>query len=118
MQFKNSNLEKLAKNFSDDDFKYLTKKFGFKNSEFIKQKDAYPYECIDSSKRFRAEKLPHKKYFYSSLKDGTTGDNREKLDDHISNADYLTCKKTWNEFNMKKMGDYHDHYLKKKMYHY
>ena len=42
MQFMNSNLEKLAKNFSDDDFKYLTKKFGFKNSEFIKQKDAYP----------------------------------------------------------------------------
>ena len=100
MQFMNSNLEKLAKNFSDDDFKYLTKKFGFKNSEFIKQKDAYPYEYIDSFKRFRGEKLPHKKYFYSPVKDGTTGDNRGKLDDHISNADYLTCKKSWNEFNI------------------
>ena len=27
--------------------------------------------------------------------------------------DYLTCNKIWNEFNMKNMGDYHDHYLVK-----
>ena len=32
---------------------------------------------------------------------------------HISNKDYLTCKKNWNKFNMKNMGDYYDHYLKK-----
>ena len=51
--------------------------------------------------------------FYSSVKDGTTIDSGEKLDGHISNEDYLTCKKIWNEFNMKNMGDYHDHYLKK-----
>ena len=25
----------------------------------------------------------------------------------------MTCQKIWNEFNMKNMGDYHDHYLKK-----
>ena len=49
----------------------------------------------------------------SSVKDGTTGDNGEKLDGHISSKGYLTCKKIWNEFNMKNMGDYHDHYLKK-----
>ena len=51
--------------------------------------------------------------FYSSAKDGTAGDNGEKLDGHINDEDYLTCKKIWNEFNMKNMGDYHDHYLKK-----
>ena len=51
--------------------------------------------------------------FYSSVKDETTGDNGEKLDGHISHEDYLTCKKIWNEFNMKNMGDNHDHYLKK-----
>ena len=51
--------------------------------------------------------------FYSSVKDGTTGDNGKKLDSHISDEDYLTCKKVWNEFNMENMGDYHDHYLKK-----
>ena len=51
--------------------------------------------------------------FYSSAKDEATGDNGEKLDGHISHEDYLTCKKIWNEFNMKNMGDNHDHYLKK-----
>ena len=24
----------------------------------------------------------------------------------------MTCKKIWNKFNMKNVGDYHDHYLK------
>ena len=37
----------------------------------------------------------------------------KKLDVHINNEDYLTCKNIWNEFDMKNMGDYHDHYLKK-----
>ena len=32
---------------------------------------------------------------------------------HISDKDYLTCKKIWNEFNIKNMGDHHDHYLQK-----
>ena len=49
----------------------------------------------------------------SSVKDGTTGDNGEKLDGHISDEDYLTCNKIWSKFNMKNMGDYHGHYLKK-----
>ena len=58
------------------------------------------------------KKLPGKKCFYSSLKHGTTDDNGEKLDGHISNKDYLTCNKIRNEFNKKSIGDYHDHYLK------
>ena len=68
---------------------------------------------MDSFKRFNKEKLPDKECFYSSVKDGTGGDNGEKLDGHISDEDNMTCKKIWNEFNMKNMGDYHDHYLKK-----
>ena len=88
----NSSLEKLVKNLSDDDFKYLTKKFGSKNLELLKQKGACPYEYMDSFKRFGEEKLPRKKCFYSSVKDGTTGDNGKKLDGHISDEYYLTCK--------------------------
>ena len=38
-----------------------------------------------------------------------------KLDGHISDKDYLTCNKIWNEFNMKYMSDYHDHHLKKEV---
>ena len=64
-------------------------------------------------KRFGEEKVPDKKCFYSSVKDGTTGDNGEKLDGHRNNEDCLTCKKIWNKFNMKNMGDCHNHYLKK-----
>ena len=44
MQFMNSSLEKLDKNLSDDDFKYLTEEFGFKTLEHLKQKSAYPYD--------------------------------------------------------------------------
>ena len=53
MQFMNSSLEKLVKNLSDDDFKYLTKEFGSKNLELLKQKDAYRYEYLDSSEKMK-----------------------------------------------------------------
>ena len=108
-----SSLEKLVKNLVRNDFKYLTEEFGYENLELLKQKHAYLYEYMDSFKRFSGDKLPTKEYFYSSVKDGTTGDNGEKLDGQINNDDCLTFKKIWNQFNIKKMGDYHDHYLKK-----
>ena len=89
MQFMNSSFEKLVKNLSDNDFKYLTEKFGSEKLELLKQKDAYPYEYMGSFKRFSEEKLPDKECFYSSVKNGTTGDNGEKLSVLISNEDYL-----------------------------
>ena len=52
MQFMNSGLENLVKNLSNDDFKYLTEKFGSKNLELFKQKDAYPYEYMGSIIRY------------------------------------------------------------------
>ena len=106
-------MKKLVKNLSDNDFKYLTQEFGSKSLKLLKQKDAYLYEYIDSFKRFSEEKLPEKECFYRSVKDKITGDDGKKLDGHISNEDYLTCHKIWNEFNMKNMDDYHDHYFKK-----
>ena len=39
----NSSLDKLVKNLSDEDFKYLVEEFGSKNLELLKQKGAYPY---------------------------------------------------------------------------
>ena len=41
MQFMNSSLEKLVKNLSDNDFKYLAEEFGFKNLELLIGKDEY-----------------------------------------------------------------------------
>ena len=69
MQFMNSSLEKLVKSLSDSDFKYLTEEFISKNLKFLKQKDAYPYEYMDSFKRVSEEKLPDKDCFYRSVKD-------------------------------------------------
>ena len=68
MQFMNFSIEKLVKNLSEDALIYLTKEFGSKNLELLKQKDVYPYEYMDSFKRFSEEKLPDKKYFYRSVK--------------------------------------------------
>ena len=68
---------------------------------------------MNSLKRFSEEKLPDKKCFQSSVKGGTTDGNGVKLDGHISDEDYFTCNKIINEFNMKNMGDYYNHYLKK-----
>ena len=63
MQFKYSSLVKQVKNLSDNDFKYLTEELGSKTLELLKQEDAYPYEYMDSFKRFNQEKLPDKKMF-------------------------------------------------------
>ena len=68
MQFMNSSLDKLVKNLSDDDFKYLAEEFGSENLEILKQKGAYPYEYMNSFKRFNEEKLYARKYFFSSAK--------------------------------------------------
>ena len=89
----------------------MTDEFGSKDLEFLKQKGVYPYEHMNSSERFNEEKLPEKKSFYDSKKYGTTGDDGKKLDVYISDEDYLTCKKTWDAFGMKNMGDYPDHFL-------
>ena len=43
VQFMNSSLEKLGKNLSDNDFKYLSKEFGSKNLELLKKK-----RCLSS----------------------------------------------------------------------
>ena len=59
----NSSLEKLIKNLSVSDFKYFTQEFGSKNLEFLKQKDAYPYEYMRSFKRFSEKKTLIKNVF-------------------------------------------------------
>ena len=57
MQFMNSSLDKLVKNKSDKDFKYLGEEFGSENLELLKQKCDYPYEYMNSF-----EKVNEKKY--------------------------------------------------------
>ena len=59
----NSSLDNLVKNLADSDFKYFIKEFCSKNLELLKQKGAFPYECMKSFKRFGEEKLFDKKIF-------------------------------------------------------
>ena len=109
VQFMNSSLDKLVKNLSEEDFKYSVEEIA--SLELLKQKGDYPYQYMNSFERFNEEKLPARKTFYSSTKDGKIGDGGNKSDGHISVKDYLTCEKIWDEFEMKNVGDYHDHYF-------
>ena len=84
MGFINSGLDKLVKNLSEEDFKYLLEEFGSENLESLKQKYAYPYECMNSFERFNEEKLPARKYFQSSTKDGKIADDGKISASHIS----------------------------------
>ena len=68
MQFMIPSLDKFVKNLSNKDFKYLVEEFGSENLELLKQKGAYPYEYMNSFERFNEEKLPARKYFFSSTK--------------------------------------------------
>ena len=96
----NSNLEKLVKNLSNNDFKFLLKEFNPEQIKLVK-KGVYPYENMDSFERFFENKLPYKKHSSKSL------NNK-----HMKEKDYLHAVKIWNNLEMINMGDYHDLYLK------
>ena len=84
--------------------------------KILKQKGDYPYEYINSFKKFDDDKLPARKCFFSSTKKGKI-DNVGKISDgHVSIKDYMACENIWDKFGTKNMGDYHDHYLKKTYY--
>ena len=85
----------------------------YENLELLKQKGAYPYEYMNSFKRFNEDKLCARKYFYSSTKDKKISEDGKISDGHVSIEDYMVCERIWDKFKMKNMGDYHDHYLKK-----
>ena len=61
----------------------------------------YPYEYMDSFKKFFDDKLPDRCEFFSSLKEECIGEK-----------DYFHIIDVWIMFKMKIIGDYHDLYLK------
>ena len=90
MHFMNFSLNKLVKNLSNEDFKYLAEEFGPKDLEFLKRKSAYPYEYMNSFGRFKEKKLPARKCFFSSTKKkGKLHDGDKISDGHISFKNYL-----------------------------
>ena len=69
MQFMKSSLDLLVKNLMSEDFKYLSKEYSGKLLELVKEKEVYPYEYMNSFKRFNEDELPDKCEFLSSLKE-------------------------------------------------
>ena len=68
--------------------------------ELLLRKGVYPYEYMDSWKRFKEESLPDKESFYSEL-------NNE----HITDEDYEHAQKVCDTFKIKNLGEYHDLYV-------
>ena len=99
-QFLSSSLDRLVKNSSEDDFKYLSQEFDNNLLNLVKQKGFYPYKYVSNFEKFK-EQLPSKERFYSSL----TGKKS-------SDKEYAHVFKVWNKFEIKTMKDYHGLYLK------
>ena len=70
------------------------------NKFMLLLRKVYPYEYMDSWKRFDEELLPNKEAFYSSL----------NMED-IAGVDYRHVKKVFRNFNNKNLGGYHDLYV-------
>ena len=101
MLFIKSSLDKMVKNLSDEDLKYLTKEFSGEEFELVKKKGVYPYNYFNSFKKFKESKLPGIDCFFSSLKDCGIGEK-----------EYLRACDVWKVFEIKNLGQYHNLYLK------
>ena len=73
LHFCKASLDDLAGNLEDKDFKDLMPEFPSDELELLRKKDSYPYEWVDSYKKFTYPRLPPKEAFYSTLDDGKRG---------------------------------------------
>ena len=69
VQFMNSSLDSLVKSLLKNDFKHLSEELSGEFLKLVKEKGVYPYEYMDSFKRFSGKKLPDQSNFFSFLKD-------------------------------------------------
>ena len=99
LKFMPSSLGALVNNLPRDAFNNLLKYFTPEHAEILKQKGFYPYEYMDNVERFKENKPPPRKAFYSKL----SGRG-------ITKTDYKHVWNVWNTFNMKSLKDYHEFY--------
>ena len=100
--FMSQSLDRLSSNLGDNEFIYSRE--AFPNDEqfrLMKKKGVYPYDYMDSFRRFSEKSLPEIEDFYSILNDT-----------NISESDYSHAKRVWSAFQIKDFGDYHDLYLR------
>ena len=65
------------------------------------RKGVYPFEHMDEWEKFTETTLPEKEEFYSNL----------NMED-IADTDYMHAKRVCEDFEIKRLGEYHDLYLK------
>ena len=99
-KFMASSLESLVGNLGLEKLKETKNEFGEK-AELLSRKGIYPYDYMNSIKKFSEEKLPTKDKFFSKLNDCG-----------VSDEDFDHAQRIWKEFGIKDLGEYHDLYLK------
>ena len=100
-QFMSSGLDKLVSNLPREAFKYTSQEYKDKKLDLMTRKGVYPYDFMDSFKKFDEIRLPTKEDFHSILND-----------EHITDEDYKHAQTVWETFKLTTMGEYHDLYLK------
>ena len=81
--------------------KHFTKKgYSLEQIKLLIRKGVFPYDWINSWKKFEQTYLPCRKDFYSLL-----------YQQNISKSDYEHAQNVWQAFGMKNFGEYHDLYL-------
>ena len=107
LQFLNSSLQTLTENLakSSKDF-FLQLRAGFPSIteaklDLLLRKGVYPYDYMNSWRKFEDRQLPARADFFSQLRDA-----------ECSEADHAHAQTVWTEFGCRKMADYHDLYLK------
>ena len=102
IKFMSSSLDSLVNNLACRNNKF----FGFEDYsdpqyELLIRKGIYSYEYMDNWDCFTETTLPPKSSFYSKL--NMSG---------VSDQDYEHTCKVWRDFGIRKLGEYHDLYLK------
>ena len=97
--------ENYKKDFDEELIKRFANVYEFCNEDinkftFLLRKGLFPYEYLDSWKKFDETSLPDKEVFYSSL-------NME----NITDVEYRHAKRVFKHLNNKNLGDYHDLYV-------
>ena len=92
-QFMASSLEKRAANLPADAFKHTLSAFQNEKLQLMKKKGDYPYDFMDSVKKFDDQQLPSKDGIYS-----------QRNSEYISDEQYRHAQKIWSKFELKKYG--------------
>ena len=100
-QFMSSSLSNLVNNLPVEAFKYTEQVFQGEQLSLMKKKGVYPYDYMNSFKKFEDNRLPKKEDFFSIMNN-----------QHITDKDYQHAQNVWNKFGLSSMGEYHNLYLK------